>query len=367
MSTVVGPSWSRRVRRARGPLVIAGLLLLAAVVLTVLGARADAGLLQPDAPDPQGSGALVAVLREQGVRVDVVTRPEDVLAAGRDTTVLVAFPARLGTAGRIAVAHAGSDVVLVAPDGPTLEGLVPGVRATEAPPDLLTTGVVPGPGCALPAALAAGPVDLDGTVYEVTPPALGCYGTPAPLAVSGRTVVVGDPGPFTNAALDRGGNAALSMGLLGAHPRVLWYLPAPSADGEESVADLVPPGWRWGTVQLLVAGLLVVLWRGRRLGAPVAERLPVRVPAAETTRGRAALYRRLGARGRAAEVLRADARRRLAARLGVAVDETVLTTAVARASSRADAADLLYGPDPTDDASLVALARDLDDLTTGVL
>lgn len=347
-----------RARRARGPLVVGALVVLAAVVLAVLGARAGQGLLEPDGVDPSGSGALVAVLREQGIRVDVVTRPEDVVATGPDTTVLVAFPARLGTTGRVALAHSGSDVVLVAPDAPTLEALAPGVRASQTPPDLLTTGVVPTPACPLPAALAAGPLVLDGAVYEVTPPAIGCYPAAgvAPLAVSGRTVVVGSAAPFTNAELDRDTNAALAMNLLGAHPRVLWYLPAPGADGEASLADLVPRGWLWGTVMLLLAGGAAALWRGRRLGPVVAERLPVRVPAAETTRGRAALYRRLGARGRAAAILRADARRRLAARRGLPSDAP--TEALAPGVGK----DLLDGPDPTDDAALVRLAEDLDEL-----
>jgi hypothetical protein len=348
----------RPVRRARGPVVVGALVVLAAVVLAIAGARAGQGLLEPDGVDPEGSGALVTVLREQGVRVDVATRPEDVVDAGPDTTVLVAFPARLGTAGRVALAHAGSDVVLVAPDAPTLEALAPGVRVTGPPPDLLTTGVVPAPACPLPAAVAAGPLTLDGAVYEVDPPAVGCYPVDgvAPVAVSGRTVVVGAATPFTNDALDRDGNAALTLTLLGAHPRVLWYLPDPGAGGDAPLADLVPRGVVWGTVMLLLAGLTAALWRGRRLGPVVAERLPVRVAAAETTRGRAALYRRIGARGRAAAVLRADARRRLAARRGLPPDAP--TQALAPGVGK----DLLDGPDPADDAALVRLADDLDEL-----
>ncbi|MCD2187557.1 DUF4350 domain-containing protein [Actinomycetospora soli] len=354
----------RRLRRARGPLLVGALVVVAGLVLALAGARAGQGLLEPGGVDPAGSGALVAVLREQGVRVDVATRPEDVVGAGPDTTVLVAFPARLGPTGRLALAHAGADVVLVAPDGAALEDLVPGVRAAQAPPDLLTTGVVPAPGCPLPAALAAGPLALDGAVYEVAPPAVGCYAAEgvAPLAVSGRTVVLGSATPFTNEALDRAGNAALTMTLLGAHPRVLWYLPEPGAGGETSLVDLVPRGWLWGTVMLLLAGGVTALWRGRRLGPVVAERLPVRVAAAETTRGRAALYRRLGARGRAAAILRADARRRLAARRGLPPDAPTEALAAAPETLRAAAKDLLEGPDPTDDAALVRLADELDRL-----
>ncbi|MEJ2871616.1 DUF4350 domain-containing protein [Actinomycetospora sp. OC33-EN08] len=341
-----------RLRRSRGPVVVGLLVLLAAGVLTIAGARAGQGLLQPDGVDPAGSGALVAVLREQGVRVDVATRAEDVVGAGPATTVLVAFPAELGRAGRLALAHAGADVVLVAPDAAALENLAPGVRRVEPPSSLTTTGVVPDPACPLRAARSAGPLVLDGDHYGTAPPAYGCFAADgaAPLAVSGRTIAVGSPEPFTNEALDRGGNAALTLTLLGAHPRVLWYLPAPGAGGDVSVADLVPRGVVWGTATLLLAGGAAALWRGRRLGPVVAERLPVRVAAAETTRGRAALYRRIGARGRAAAILRADARRRLTARLGLPPDAP--TPAVGK--------DLLDGPEPADDAALVQLADDLD-------
>jgi hypothetical protein len=190
------------------------------------------------------------------------------------------------------------------------------------------------------------------------------------LALSGTTTVLGAATPFTNDALDRVGNAALTMRLLGATPRLLWYSPPvlPDADGTTPLVRLVPPGWVWGGATLLVAGLVTALWRGRRLGPPVPERLPVRVPAAETTRGRAGLYRRLGARGRAAEVLRADARRLLTARLGPATPEA-LTTAVAGAAPGYDAAtvtDLLYGSAPADDRALVELADALDRLRAGV-
>ncbi len=227
----------------------------------------------------------------------------------------------------------------------------------------------------MPAAVAAGTVELDGEVYAVTPPAVGCYphGTTAALAVSGGTTVVGSATPFRNDALDHDGDAALTMQLLGGTGRLLWYVPPvlPESGGTTPLVRLVPPGWVWGTVTLLLAGVVTALWRGRRLGPLVPERLPVRVPAAETTRGRAGLYRRLGARGRAADVLREDARRRLAARLGAApgAPREALTEAVAGAApgyDTAGVADLLYGAAPADDHALVALADALDELTTTV-
>ena len=363
-----------RVRRSRGPLAVAALVLLSAVVLTVTGTRADRGALDPGSVEPAGSAALAALLRDRGVTVVPADRPDALAALDSATTVLVTVPDRLRRADLATLARSGARVVLVAPGERALEALAPGVRPGTPPPGLLDTAD-PTSGCGLPAAVAAGAVDLDGAVYEVTPPAVGCYprGTAAALALSVPTTVLGSATPFTNDALDRAGNAALTMRLLGGTPRLLWYSPPvlPDADGATPLVRLVPPGWLWGGATLLVAGVVTALWRGRRLGPPVPERLPVRVPAAETTRGRAGLYRRLGARGRAAEVLRAQARRLLAARLGLAAaaGSEALTAAVAGAAAgydRADVADLLSGPAPVDDRALVELADALDRLRAAV-
>jgi uncharacterized protein DUF4350 len=365
----VSTALSARVRRARGPLAVAALVLLAAVVLTVIGTRSDRGLLDPDSVEPAGSGALAALLRAQGVTVVPAEHPDALAALDPATTVLVTAPERLRGADLAALARSGARVVLVAPGRRALEALAPGVRPAAPPPGLLDTAS-PAPACGLPAAVAAGPVDLDADVYALAPPATGCYprGDAVGLALSGTTTVVGSATPFTNDALDRDGNAALTMRLLGATPRLVWYVPAvlPDAEGTTSLLRLVPPGWVWGGATLLVAGVMTALWRGRRLGPLVPERLPVRVPATETTRGRAGLYRRLGARGRAAEVLRGDARRLLAARLGQATAATeALTAAVVGAGPGYDAAavtDLLYGAAPADDRALVELADALDRL-----
>ncbi len=363
-----------RARRARGPLAVAVLVLLAAVVLTVTGTRADRGALDPDSVDPAGSAALAALLRDRGVTVVPADRPEALATLDPAATVLVTVPDRLRRADLAALTRSGARVVLVAPGERALEALAPGVRPGTPPPGLLDPAD-PAPACGLPAAATAGAVELDGAVYVVTPPAVGCYprGAAVGLARSGATTVLGAPTPLRNDALAHDGNAALTMGLLGATPRLLWYSPPalPDADGTTPLVRLVPPGWRWGGATLLVAGLVTALWRGRRLGPPVPERLPVRVPAAETTRGRAGLYRRLGARGRAAEVLRADARRLLAARLGLAAPAgaEALTTAVAGATPGYDAAavtTLLYGAAPADDRALVELADALDRLRATV-
>jgi hypothetical protein len=90
------------------------------------------------------------------------------------------------------------------------------------------------------------------------------------------------------------------------------------------------------------------------------------VRAAETTEGRARLYRRSGATEHAGETLRDASRARLRAALGLPVDagpDAVAGTAATRVGRNiAEVGGLLYGPPPADDAALVWLADALDEL-----
>jgi uncharacterized membrane protein YgcG len=79
----------------------------------------------------------------------------------------------------------------------------------------------------------------------------------------------------------------------------------------------------WAVVLLvLAAGGAFAAASARRLGTPVAERLPSRVPANETMLGHARLYERGGSLGPSLSVLQQTARRRLADHLGLLPDAT---------------------------------------------
>ena len=114
-----------------------------------------------------------------------------------------------------------------------------------------------------------------------------------------------------------------------------------------------------------MALVLAALWRARRLGPLVAERLPVVVRAAETVEGHARLYQSRRARDRAPPpcappagpgparlgLARTPGRRRDRAGPGGPVRWR-------RGTDRG----MLFGPVPADDAALVTLADDLDAL-----
>ncbi len=138
--------------------------------------------------------------------------------------------------------------------------------------------------------------------------------------------------------------------------------------GEQSFFDLIPSGWLWGALQLVVAGVLAAVWRGRRLGPLVMERLPVAIRASEATEGRARLYHRAHARDRASAVLRSAARTRLAPLVGVptrqahSADALLPALSARLVDSQRDVRELLFGTAPADDAELVRLADQLDAL-----
>jgi len=89
---------------------------------------------------------------------------------------------------------------------------------------------------------------------------------------------------------------------------------------DSPLARAFPPAV-WATLALLaLAALALAAASARRLGAPVAEPLPVRVRAAETVRGLGGLYRRAGARSTSLATLQGAARLRLAEHYGLSAD-----------------------------------------------
>ncbi|WP_432058596.1 DUF4350 domain-containing protein [Streptomyces sp. bgisy022] len=384
-STSASPTARQVWTRSRGIALALVLLLAAAVAIAVVRADTRHGELDPRSADPHGSRAVAELLADRGVDTRVVTTlDEATAAAGPDTTLLVAVPDLL-TPGRqsrlhTATADSGGRTVLVASGSASVERLAPGV--TAAPATSLASTL--SPDCALPAARRAGSADLGGLRYTtVHPDADECYPSERLATLlripdgtgDGDTVLLGSPDILLNDRLAEQGNASLALQLLGSRPHLVWYLPtladasAASEDDQRGFFDLVPSGWLWGTLQLFVAAALAALWRARRLGPLVPEKLPVAIRASETVEGRARLYRRANARDRAATALRSTVRTRLAPLVGVPVSQAHAPEALLPAlSSRFRGDDgqslhaLLFGPPPGDDAALIQLADQLDAL-----
>ncbi|WP_078594915.1 DUF4350 domain-containing protein [Streptomyces sp. NRRL S-920] len=387
LSTSVSPTPRQLWTRSRGIALAVVILLAAAVAIAAVRSGAQHGRLDPRSTDPYGSRAVAELLADHGISTRVVTTTEEArTAAGPDTTLLVTNPDLLADARRTrlhtATKNSGGRTVLVTPGAPSIKALAPGVTASSTPSAHSTLS----PGCSLPAARRAGTADMGGIRYDtLAPNAEACYlsdGLPSLLHLpaprgKGDTVVLGAPDILYNDRLDKHGNASLALQLLGTRPHVVWYLPSLSddraADSERrGFFDLIPAGWRWGTLQLALAAVLAALWRARRLGPLVTERLPVAIRASETVEGRARLYRRANARDRAATALRTATRTRLAPLVGVSpaqahAPETLIPALSTRLRTPGqDPLPLLFGPPPGNDAALIALADQLDALESEV-
>ncbi|MFE2439402.1 DUF4350 domain-containing protein [Streptomyces sp. NPDC059409] len=390
-TTAASPTARQVWTRTRGIALALVLLLVGAVAIAAVRSDSRHGELDPRSADPYGSRAVAELLAHRGVSTRVVTTLDEArAAAGPDTTLLVAVPdlltERQQTGLHSATTGSGGRTVLVAPGGGAVERLAPGVTADPA----LSLDSTLAPACDLPAARRAGNADTGGIRYSTHLEADACYPSrrlatllripdptteASPEDLPGDTVVLGARDILFNNHLDEHGNASLALQLLGSRDHLVWYLPSlsdvPDPDDERGFFDLIPSGWLWGTLQLFIAAALAALWRARRLGPLVPDKLPVAIRASETVEGRARLYRKANARDRAATALRSATRTRLAPLTGVPVSQAHTPESLLPALSahlhgtHGDGQSLhalLFGPPPGDDAALIALADQLDAL-----
>jgi hypothetical protein len=265
------------------------------------------------------------------------------------------------------------------------------------------------PGCSEPAARQAGIATVFRNRYALYEgPGTTCYRGGLVRAGTGdaETFVIGATEPFRNDRIDEVGNAALATGLLSAHGRVIWLdvhaketTTLPEAERPQftlpeyrrgnrdrtntgfPTIDAFPP-MLWAGI-LLAAGVAVLsaVARGRRLGPPVAEPLPVLVPAAEVVTGRGRLYSRVRARSATLTALRHAAIRTVLAEIdpfgGPARERELITTgsgtdtfaeqvAARTGHSAAQIHTLFFGDPPDDDEALALAVAELDRIVDAV-
>lgn len=367
------PLWSQ-VLRHRATRWVAGLLVVVLIVLGIVAAFSAATAGQatndPRSSRPDGARAVAAVLQQEGVRVTPTERIDDAVRDGAGATVVVALPDRLSDDQvRRLLDIPDARLILLAPDH--------GVhRFVEGIDSRYTSGDSVEPGCADPTAGRAGSASFAGgrRFLTETPPPLACYRTSDGYGYLRTTSTAGREiellgGGWTNSTVAVDGNAALVLGLLGSRERLVWVMATgsgPSGSGDETVPPptVLPPWWALAVAQAVVGLIIVGIWRGRRLGPIILERLPVRVRASETVEGHGRLYHRLQARERAAGALRDGVVRRLGRRYGHGNDPMALAAALAERTGRdsRQVYHVLFGPVPDDDDQLLDLAEHLDDL-----
>ncbi|NRD25447.1 DUF4350 domain-containing protein [Frigoribacterium sp. VKM Ac-2836] len=377
--TVSTPTLRASLRRARFWAVLALVLALGVAAALAVGSGSGEGrALGPANAAPGGAKALVEVLGRQGVDVTVTTGLDetlDRLGQGEDGTLLVDDADGFLVAdqwGRLAAA--ASHLVLVSPGPTALADVAPGVQASAQ----VTEGTA-SPSCSSPALRQASRVDVTGVAYEVDAPgAVRCLPTDDGYGLvelddgDTRVSVLGATGALTNDSIATDDDAAFALALLGGSRELTWYLPSAGdlPEGQGTLATLTPPWVTPSLVVLLLTGVAAMVWRGRRLGALVVERLPVTVKASETTEGRARLYERSGQRRHALDQLRIGTLGRLARATGLSstasVDDVVGRVAALTAADPRGLRHVLVDAEPADDRELVSLSDSLLDLERAV-
>jgi hypothetical protein len=389
----------------------------------------DTDYLSPGSTAPIGSSRLAEALRAKGVTIKRVTSTYEAsttLWADKNATLFVTAP------GYTDVEHLTesqwfpplSHIVLVRPDDTFLQQTDwPASTAGER-----WAASAPAPGCDL----FREPAAVRKLSYKTTGESCYQGGAVEFVVAPATVALVGASDPFRNDRLDEHGNRDFALSLLGRNREVIWLdrhspdkwptsdgpvvtdRPAPDGGGEPTGDDTADPtetpaGGDGGSQTTTPAGsgddghprthqpdgeaqrarqqantfppqvwafVLLVLLAGaafaaasaRRLGTPVAERLPSRVPANETMLGHARLYQRAGARGPSLEILKRAARRRITDHLGLppaATDEALADATglpVERFTEVFSAHRRLRR-----DADLVAATRQLQDLMRDVM
>jgi hypothetical protein len=370
--------------------------------------RSDTSYLSPSSTAAISGGPLADALRHRNVTVNRVTQTSDALraiwAAPQTTTLFIPAPEFVHPDyfQMLLASQPGTRVVLVEPNRSVLSIAVPDVRIEDT---RWATAVIGREGaCPL---TDAGPAAVTRTRYirlNADPRSASCYdgGLVAVPSKGVDFVLVGSADPFRADRFYEHDNAELATDLLSLRGTVVWldlHSAEPPAGTLDQPGGGIPVIPSWGTggdfptegqpppaedlpgqaagspgspfppvvfatiFALLLAGLLLALARGRRLGPPVPEPLPVRVRGAETALGRARLYRRAKARGPALESMRFTIRGRFLRELGLptSASRNALLNALADRTGEdpAGLAAILYGPAPETDAELHAQATAL--------
>ncbi|NYF14141.1 hypothetical protein HDC34_002468 [Pseudoclavibacter sp. JAI123] len=383
------PTLAERLRRARPWLLIAvGAVVIAVTSALIAGgvASANSPYLGVDSARPNGAKAVFTVLGEQGVQTSSAESIDDARSRLQDAegeTTLVVHDRDGIAVDELAAQIADLDadrVVLLAPSRGLLEAFggaitVGGVGAAGEAGDVVEAGAE----CAAPLSELAPEISQRGArLYQLDDAAAGgsaCYAESERFAyvettlASGTTLsALGATDNLSNGDVLSSANAAMGLAVLGQTQSLVWYTPgisdAEAVFGVEPSLDAFVPPWLTPSILIALATLLAVMvWRGRRFGPLVEERLPVIVEASETMHGRGRLYAQQRARLRALDNLRIGTTTRLAKSLGLAkassVQEIITSSAAILGANRAAIAWTLLDAVPGSEAELLDLSQAL--------
>lgn len=309
--------------RRRGLLIGGAIVAVLLVILAVSGPTEDRygrPPLDPRGTGPAGTAALVELLRQEGAEVRIGL-PDD----GDDVVLLLADTLGGDPADELREwVDQGGTLVVTDPLSASSAPVAP-IGGETATPGACTIVALADVAAVQP------PLPAD---FDVPAGASACFsddGRAAAVVVEeqgfGLRVSVSSPEPLTNEWLADADNAPFATRLLvpyeGARVRVVdptRFYGSTDDVGDGTVLGALPRRMRDAVAQLIVAFLAWGLIRGRRLGRPVDEELPVPLPASDLVLASGRLLDRNGDATDAAERLRRRARRDLGVVMGLGSD-----------------------------------------------
>lgn len=349
--------------------------LLTVLILILLSQASVGGQYDPRNSGPAGAAALVALIQQEGVVVNVHTAHASPAGGSGVTVVITAGNNLQKPQFDELLSRSPHRVILAGFSAPQLARLGLPVTGYFGPSDALLE-----PECDYPIARKAGNIENPGVLYQVQGSSAQakytCYAANAQSTAAAylqfdidgvEVAVIG--GGFENRALsskgsaEPQGNAAFMMMAFGQDRIVSWWVvPQPRVEGgnrdRSGSPSLLPPGAVWVVLTGIALLVVVGVWRGRRLGPIITERLPVVVRASETVEGHGRMYHRLRSYDRAAEHLRTGVLARLGRRFGTNDPARLAEIVAERGRIPASAAHHAFaGPPPTTEIELLELKQ----------
>jgi Domain of unknown function (DUF4350) len=175
---------------------------------------------------------------------------------------------------------------------------------------------------------------------------------------AGRALLLADASPLHNRRLGDADNAAFGLALAGDRGRAVVFAESVHGYGVSTGLAAVPGRWWWALGGLVLAALLYLLARGRRLGPPEREERDLPPPRREFVEAVGSLLARTRDAGNAGARVQAAARARLTARLGLSPDASDEEIRAAAARAKLPPDDLAAVLQPvTDERQLLAAGR----------
>ena len=344
----------RRDRWRLGAVLVGGLIAFSALANLVehLSPRPHGPRSSSYATSPVGLAAYASLLADYGHPVRRVRRsPSEHRLDPRDTAVLLdpgivesddaeALRAFLRSGGRLVVGGESSDLwlgdVLQEPPEWSKHSVR---RSRPIVPVAETAGVE--------SVVAAGPGSWTTETGQALPVIAGDGGSIVAVAEvgAGRAVLLADTSPLQNRLLDRDDNAALGLAAAGPKSRTVAFLESVHGYHPATGFAAIPWSWRFALGGLVLAALVLMLARGRRLGPPEAEDRELPPPRRVYVESLAAVLARTKRPAEAIEPVVAEGKRLLSrhAQLDDADDKEALRKAGRRAGLSDAELDSLLG------------------------